>query len=391
MKEAVDDLFVEAVVTADEAARAGACKYALRMEKHAELKAAIQLARSEGGIPIGLEDLDADPWLLNVRNGTVDLRDGAIRPHRREDLLTHLCDIEFDPEASAPRWSQFLKEIIPDEEVRDFLRRAVGYSLTGDTREHVFFICHGSGANGKSVLFETLLALLGDLAIKCPSDTIARQRGTGIPNDVARLVGKRFAAAVELEEGMRLAESRVKEMVGGDTISARFMKAEWFDFRPRFKLWLASNYRPRVRGTDYGIWRRVCLIPFDVTVDKPDRDLLGKLLRELPGILAWALDGCREWQAGGLQIPARLQLATDEYRTSEDVIGRFIADECELDEPAVTAKSDLYEAFESWCADSGEDAPGKRKFGTRLKDMQLDELRTSNKRSWIGIRLRGPA
>lgn len=388
MKNTVDLVFYEAAETASSDERKARVKFALRMEKRTDQKAALELARSEPGIPVDHAQLDSDPWLLNVRNGTIDLRDGSLQEHRREDLMTHLCDLEFDRNAGAPRWDRFLTEIIPDPEVRRFLKKAIGYSLTGDVREHMFFICHGPGANGKTVLFEIVMALLSDLAIKCPSDTVARNRGTGIPNDIARLVGKRFAAVVELEDGLRLAESRIKEIVGADTITARFMKGEWFDFRPMVKLWLASNYRPNIKGTDYGMWRRVCLIPFEVTIQNPDRELTAKLVQELPGILRWAVEGCADWRAEGLEPPERVRLATAGYQSAEDVIGRFLDDECVIEDGRMVKKGELYEALEGWCEVSGEETPSKRKLSSRLTDLGMDESRTGSARYWLGIRLR---
>lgn len=388
MKQAIDLVLIEVVETTNEERRKALLKFALQMERKSEQKGALDLARSEPGIPVALGDLDSDPWLLNVRNGTIDLRTGELREHRRNDLMTYVCDVEYDAQATAPRWLKFLEEIIRDPEVRAFLQKAIGYSLTGDTREHVFFICHGSGANGKSVFFETILRMLGGLAIKCPSETIAKYRSTGIPNDVARLAGKRLAAAVELEDGFHLAESRVKEIVGGDTITARFMRGEWFDFRPICKLWIASNYRPKIKGADYGMWRRVRLIPFEVTIEKPDRSLSEKLAGELPGILRWAVEGCRLWQADGLEPPAKVRVATSSYRTTEDLIGRFIDEECVRGQSEMVSKSDFYQAFMMWCLEAGEDLPAKRKLGARLIDLGIGENRTGTARSWKGIGLR---
>jgi hypothetical protein len=244
-KETVRSIYREASGAEDEERRKALAKHATRSEGADKIKAMLELARSE--VPVDPDELDADPWLLNAANGTVDLQTGEIREHRREDLITKLAPVEYDPGVSAPTWEAFLERVLPGEELRTFVQRAAGYSATGDTSEQVMLINHGAGNNGKSTFQEALSAALGDYSMRAPTEMLMARRAGGVPNDVARLKGARFVAASETEEGRRLAESLVKDLTGQDTISARFMRAEWFDFRPTHKLWLSTT-SPRSAG-----------------------------------------------------------------------------------------------------------------------------------------------
>lgn len=339
---------------------------------------------------VGVEQFDADPWLLNVANGTIDLRTGELREHRREDLLTKLCPVPFDPDATCPTFEGFLDRILPDPEVHAFVQRAVGYALTGSTREQVLFILWGGGANGKTTLVEALLAVLGDYGLMTPTDTIAARRETSIPNDVARLRGARFVGAIETDENRRLAEARVKQLTGSDTISARHMRAEWFDFKMSGKLFLATNHKPVIRGTDYAIWRRIRLVPFTITIpdDEKDGALPDKLLAEAPGILRWAVDGCAAWQHEGLGAPEAVSVATDDYRTEQDVLGEFIRDCCSTHPDASCTAAELYDAFADW---HGGRPMNKKTFGLRLQERGFEPSRRyrdgRQQRCWDGIGL----
>lgn len=218
------------------------------------------------------------------------------------------------------------------------------------------FILHGTGRNGKSTLLEVVRALLGDYAMRTPTSTLMTKRGEGIPNDIARLKGARFVSASESEDGRRLAESLIKDLTGGDTISARFLRAEFFDFRPEFKVFLATNHKPGIRGTDDGIWDRVRLIPFDVRIldDQLDPHLLSKLTKELPGILNWAIRGCLDWQSDGLGMPPVVAEATEAYRSEQGVLAMFIIDRCVVHPRASCGATTLYAAYKEWCEETGE-------------------------------------
>jgi putative DNA primase/helicase len=393
-KATVRHTYKEAGEAEDEQERKALAQHATRSEAEARIRAMLELAKSEE--PVSSEDLDARPWLLNVQNGTIDLRTGTLQPHRREDLITKLAPVSYDPNATAPTWTAFLERVQPDEEMRAFLQRAVGYSITGDTSEQCMFINHGGGANGKSTSQETIAAALGDYAMRAPTEMLLAKRAGGIPNDVARLKGARFVAASETEEGRRLAESLIKDLTGQDTITARFMRAEWFDFQPTHKLSLSTNHKPEIRGTDAAIWRRIRLIPWSVTIPPGEQDkrLPAKLRAELPGVLAWIVQGCLEWQRIGLQPPEEVRRATGRYRAEMDVLAAFIDEECIVAEHASATAKALYGAYRVWCEDNGERPESQRRFGSRLKERGFESGRmTTGARKgaveWYGIGLAG--
>jgi putative DNA primase/helicase len=328
----------------------------------------LELAKSEA--PISPDDLDADPWLFNTANGTIDLRTGILRGHRREDLITKLAPVEHNPAATAPAWEHFLQRVLPGEDLRGFVQRATGYSATGNTSEQCMFINHGTGANGKSTFQETISAALGDYAMRTPTEMLLAKRSDGVPNDIARLKGSRFVSASETEEGRRLAESRIKDLTGQDTITARFMRAEWFDFEPVHKLWLSTNHKPEIRGTDQAIWRRIRLVPWTVVIPPAEQDkkLPEKLRAELPGVLAWIVQGCLEWRRKGLQAPEEVRRATVEYRAEMDVVGAFLAECCAIAPERDVSAADLYKAYGEWCKDTGETQVKQRRFGGQLTE-----------------------
>jgi putative DNA primase/helicase len=344
-------------------------RWASKSESHRSLKAMVDLVKSEPGVSISPNVLDNDPWLLNVKNGTIDLRTGELKPHDPDDMITKLAPVEYDPEARAGIFEAFLERILPSEDMRTFVQRAVGYSLTGDVSERVFFILHGLGKNGKSTLLEAVKAVLGDHAMTTPVETLLLKTG-GVPNDIARLKGARFVSASENEKGRRLAESLVKAMTGKDTISARFMRGEWFDFKPTHKLWLATNHKPEIQGTDPAIWDRIRLIPFDIRIpeEEQDKHLDERLLAELPGILAWAVRGCLEWRQEGLGEPDAVRKATAAYKAEMDVIQDFIDECCVEDEGAWATVSALHKEYVEWCVKNAEKPEKKRPFARQLVD-----------------------
>ncbi len=369
-------------------------KHAMACESASRLKAMIDLARSEEGIPVAMDCLDRDPWLLNVQNGTLDLRTGEIREHRQCDLITRLVPVEYDPLAECPLFFAFLDDVMQGkDDLIEFLQRAIGYSLTGITSERCMFILHGGGKNGKSTLLDTMLRLLADVAARTNTDTLMASRNDRIPNDVAALKGMRFVYASEGEEGRRLAEAKIKDLTGGDTISARFMRGEWFDFRPEFKLWFGTNHRPNIKGTDDAMWDRIRLVPFNrrFAPEEQDKQLKEKLWAEAAGILAWAVDGCLLWQQDGLREPEEVQRATSEYRSAEDVIGRFLSERCEFHETGNVTKKALYGAYKSWCEEQSEEYVTQKAFGMRLNELGLDEARygsgANRARVWLGVSL----
>lgn len=379
-----------------EAAQAGSKKefervaaHAVRSEADARITAALHLAEPE--LAASVEDFDQHPFLLNTRSGTVDLRDGKLRAHRREDLLTQLASFAYDPEAGSPQWERFLEEIFPDPEVRLFVWKAVGYSSTGDIGEQVLLFCHGGGANGKSTFLETASHVLGDYAKAAAPGLLLTSNHEEHPTGLADLRGARFVTSIETGENKRLDEAQVKALTGGDTIVARHMRRDFFRFKPTHKLWLASNHKPSIRGTDHAIWRRIRLIPFTTTIQDEhiDPELPAKLKEEAPGILAWIIRGAQLWSRDRLKPPAAVVQAVAEYRSSEDLVGRWIADRMDFTPAATTTAKDLYSDFKIWCEGEGiRRTPSRKKLGDSLKERGFKNEHDRNGWFWIGITLR---
>lgn len=354
-------------------------KLSARKLKHAEASnrahsvfSLVRLAQSHPSFCLE-SGFDRDPWSFNVANGTIDLRTGILRPHNRSDLITKISPISYDPSSDCPTWCALVERImLGDVDLAAFLQRAIGYCLTGETREQVLFILHGTGANGKSTFVETIQAMFGDYAMTTPSETLLDQnRGGGTPNnDVARLRGARLVTANETEDGRKLAISKVKDLTGGDLITARFLHREFFTFRPEFKLLLRTNHKPVIRDNDHSIWRRIRLIPFNYTVpdDQKDPELRDKLMSELPGILAWAVRGCIRWQMDGLGMPPAVEQATSEYRTDMDVLQAFLDDCCTVDPDLSVQATELYNAYAHWCETSNERALSQTSFGRKITE-----------------------
>ena len=274
---------------------------------------------------------DQNPYLFNCQNGTINLQTGEFSPFKAEDYLTKMANVDYDPQAKCPLWEQFLDQIfLGRRDIIFFMQQVIGYCLTGSTEEQCFFILYGSGRNGKSTFLETMEEMFGNYARHCPSSTLMCKQAGHIPNDVARLKGARFVNAVESGQTSTFDEPLIKQLTGGDRITARYLHKEFFEFAATFKILIATNHKPNIKGTDEGIWRRVKLIPFDwqVPKDRIDPQLTKKFKAELPGILNWAIQGYRDWRKAGLTIPQGIEAATNEYRDEEDLIGQFINERC---------------------------------------------------------------
>lgn len=356
------------------------------------INATLEVAKRILPIATVAADYDQGQFLLTVRNGTLDLKIGLLRPAWPEDLITRAVPVVYDPSAECPRWLQFLDEIFAgDAELIQFIQRAVGYSLTGDTQEQCLFILHGNGANGKTTFLETVRKLLGAHATTTPFATFMVQRQVGAPrNDLAALVGTRLVIASEAGQDASFDEAIVKQATGSDTISCRFLYGEFFEYQPRFKIWLATNYKPIIRGNDNAIWRRIRLIPFNqqFKADKRDPLLLEKLRAELPGILAWAVTGCLEWQQSGLGRPQTVVDATQEYRQESDQVGRFLSEQCVAGAARTVAASPLYEAYVRWCQRRGEKYLANNLFAAGIGKFGFQKKRTNRGYVYQGIRLR---
>jgi putative DNA primase/helicase len=362
----------------------------VQSEMAPRLNAMVDLARSEDGVPVLPEELDRDPWLFNCANGTLELKAGRPRPHRREDLITKLAPVEYDPSAPCDLWLKFLGRIMGDNErLITYLQRVVGYALTGDVSEQSMWFLHGSGANGKSTFLAVLLAVFGDYGMQAHPELLMEKRGDSHPTERADLFGKRFVATIETEEGRRLAEALMKQLTGGDRVRARRMREDFWEFEPSHKIFLAANHKPGVRGTDHAVWRRIKLVPFTVTIPEAEKDprLPEKLKAELPGVLAWAVRGCLDWQREGLAEPEEVRAATAAYRKEQDTVVAFLAACCSL-HPSLKAKaSALFEAYTDW---SGDKDMTSRAFGDRLRALGYDTgQRTKAGYFWEGIGLQG--
>lgn len=347
-------------------------KWSLASESSSKLKSALEIAQCM--LTKSFMEFDKDPYLLCCENGVIDLRvDGeGFRKAKPEDYLHKCCHVKFDPNAECPRWLQFQDEVtLNDQDMIQFKQKTYGYTLTGQTTEQCLFLYWGGGANGKSTELGIAEKLLGDYALSTPASTFKEQYGNdSIPNDIARMAGMRLVKTIEIKEGVRLNEERIKSLTGGDRISARFLHKEFFDYWPEYKLWLATNHKPIIKGTDEAIWRRIRLIPFEAHFppEKRDPDLLNTLHSELSGILLWALEGCYLWQREGLKSIDKIEKATNEYRKESDVIERFIYDRVKKVEGTTLKASLLYKAYQNWCDDSGEKTVNSTDFGLRMTE-----------------------
>lgn len=371
-KRTVQRMYDEAARLPDDDKRQDLIKWGLSSESRKRLADMVSLARSEEGIGQSDKTLNQNHMLLNCINGTVDLTTGKLLPHDRAHRITKQIPVAYNPAAPCPTWLGFLNDImLGDQKMIDFLQRAIGYTLTGDVREQALFFMYGGGSNGKSTFINTLSGLLGAYGMKAPTEMIMQKYGSpGIPNDVAKLPGARLVVVAELEEGRKLAESLVKDMTGGDPMTARFMRGEWFEFMPTHKLWMYGNHKPVITGTDNGIWRRIHLIPFLQKFAEHEKDttMPAKLRAEYEGILAWAVQGCLLWQRDGLTPPEQVKEATQNYRNEMDTMARFIEEKCFVSAAVSVRFSDLRIAYEQWCIANGLTAEGGRKFGASLTD-----------------------
>lgn len=295
----------------------------------------------------------------------------------------------YDPDASAPTWDRFLARVLPDAEVRAWVQRFVGYSLTGDVREQVLMFAYGSGANGKSVLLDVLLGIVGDYAHRSDPELLLAKQGETHQTGTADLEGRRLVVASEIEHNRAWSEATIKRITGDSTITARKMRMDFYTFPATHKLWIAANTKPKVHGNDHGIWRRMRLVPFEVTIpaEEQDRGLVTKLLAtEAAGILAWAVRGCLAWQAEGLGEPATIANATAGYRADQDVLGHWIEDECVVLDGVWASTSELYDSYRGWCERTGRHAMSRDVLRERLLERPgISEHRKSGARGMRGI------
>ncbi len=368
-------------------------KSANRIASAKTVSAVERLARSDRKLAATVDQWDAHPNVLATPAGYVDLSTGEEREPKPSLFLSKSTRVAVDRQAAHPLWDQFLKRVTDgDAELAGFLQRMAGYCLTGLTTEHALFFLYGTGRNGKGVFVNTLSWVLGNYAVTAPMETFTEQRHAQHPTDLAMMRGARLVCAQETEEGRRWAESRIKQMTGGDPISARFMRRDFFTFMPQFKLVIAGNHKPSLRSVDEAIRARVHLIPFTVTIPKPERDkeLAEKLRDEGPAILNWALEGCLEWRRRGLDPPRVVREATKDYLSEEDAVGRWLDDRCEFEGRYHTSSQDLYASWKEWAESAGEFVVSQKRLAQALIDRGFAQKRMPGGRSgFLGLRLRG--
>jgi P4 family phage/plasmid primase-like protien len=390
------ELAAEAVRTEDPKAAQAKAAFALRSTNLEKVNSGLAMLKALPGITVAVDELDGDPWLVGAPSGVVDLRSGEpIRPERSQ-LITKTIGTRHDAAADCPRWREFIRTVTAgDDELAAYLQAAVGYTMTGLCREQCLFFLHGNGCNGKGVFSETIKTLIGDYGQTAPESLFTRDRNSSATNDVARLAGCRLAIAAELDEGAAFAESRIKSLTGADTITARFLHKEFFDFQPTHKFWVSGNHKPTVRGTDVGIWRRLRLVPFTVRITDEQKDpaLADKLLGELPGILNWALEGCLRWQREGLKVPACVRKATEDYRREEDVIGQFLGD-CTHPSPGErTPTTAVYQRYALWCEIEGIQPKFRlsaRRLIRRIEEHHYARRKSNGAHFWEGLEITDP-
>lgn len=401
--QAVADLVRELARTASvEAAKDGAGdsdkKRAARMNKYAAhvqtslgLNAILRELQAVQGVPASIEDFDRHPDLLAVKNGVVNLRTGVLGPHDPKLLLTRRVEHDYRPDARAPRWDAFLREVFPKyADLPGYMKRLVGYGLTGHVAEQCFAVLYGTGANGKSVFTDTLTEVFREQTVTTPFSTFEDRGSGGIPNDLAALKGARYVMAAEGEQGRPMAEAVLKRVTGRDLISARFMRKEFFEFRPTFLLMLATNFRPSFKGQDEGLWRRVKLIPWERYFAPHERDhrLADDLLREAEGILAWAVEGAREWYANGLRDPEIITGSTKEYRETSDALAGFLPGVFVLDPEAGRVEGKiLFEQYLQWADE--ENLPARERWTRRTFFGALEERGLVKRKTRTGIAFDG--
>lgn len=397
--EAVKELYRYAWETDDPQKRQSRVRWATKSDCMAGYREILEICKNKHPMTSTLDLFDNDPWMLNCSNGTLDLQSQEFRKPDPLNYITKSISTKYDPECECPLWKAFLKDIFRDDkdnpydELISFVQQAVGYSLTGSMAEQMFFFCYGGGANGKSVFLAVIRELMGDYAKQTDFNTFLTQKNESVRNDIAALAGGRFITASEPESGKSLAMSLLKAWTGGDPITARFLHQEFFTFQPVGKLWFAANTRPAITERNMGAWRRVCMIPFNVSIPPKmqDLDLEEKILKELPGILNWALDGLKKYlDVGKLVLPNCVTDANKLYKKEFDSISSFIDGCIEINNNSTILGRELYEAYEKFCEEMGYRPASKQKFNREIESepgvMKID---SRNVVKWLGINLLG--
>lgn len=375
-----EDIKKEAFQEQEEKTQADLLKWASRTASSKGKEAMIKECQHLPGIPIAQDDLDSYADYVNCRNGIINLRNGELIPHESSFMMSKMCNSDYDQSSKKPElWLKFLGDVTNgNKELQEYIQRCVGYSLTGSTSEQCAYFLYGLGNNGKSTFLDTMADLFGGYASNAQPDTLMMKKWSNdsANSDIARLKGARFVTSEEPTEGVRLNEGLLKQLTGGSKVTCRFLYGDEFEYTPEFKIWIATNHKPIVRGTDYGIWRRIKLIPFEVNIpkEKVDKDLKLKLKKEFPQILKWAVNGCIKWRKYGMDEPQCVQEAVKEYKHEMDLLAGFIEQCVEIDYEcnSKVAAGDLFRAYIRWAKDNNEWEMSSKKFfleiGKKLPD-----------------------
>lgn len=378
----INDIKKEAFVERDEEKQQAILKWASHTASSKGKEAMVKETQHIEGIPVLMEELDCYNDYLNCQNGIVNLRTGELLPHDSNFMMSNISYAEYDNSGKEPKmWLQFLNDVTNgDKELQEYLQKCVGYSLTGSVREQCAFFLYGLGNNGKSTFLDTISDLLGNYASNVRPDTIMmKKNNSGANSDIARLKGKRFVTCEEPTEGVRLNEGLVKQLTGGGKVTCRFLYGDEFEYEPEFKIWIGTNHKPVIRGTDVGIWRRIRLIPFEVNIpkEKVDKNLKYKLRKELPQILKWAVDGCIKWQTEGLALPKCVEQATSEYKAEMDILTSFVDACLEIDYISgdVIPAQELFRIYSAWAKSNNEFEMTSRKFFIEIAKKLPEKIR----------------
>ena len=395
--ECVRNIIHDADLLPDGDRRKALIQHSLKSESSGRLKALLDIASGMPAITVRSEQLDHNPWLLNCQNGTIDLRTGKLQPHDPKDFITRICAADYDLTCAIPLWMQLMEKITGgDKEYMRYIQKALGYALTGDISEQAIFLLYGTGSNGKSTMLNVFAALLDGYAQSTSSDTFMQKKNESVNNDIARLKGARFVSAIEMEEGKRMAESLIKSMTGGDKLVTRFLYGEFFEYVPQFKVFLAVNHKPIIKDTTNSIWRRIKIMEFNNTFTEQERDknFPAKIMaKELPGILAWAVQGCLDWQQNGITAPDIVAAATRDYREEMDSFSHFFMECCVVKENARVTNKMLRAKYEEWCKENGEWPLTQKPFSQKLLERGYEKRNSSptGTAEWHGFTLRGEA
>lgn len=389
------EIRTEAAQITDEKLREATWKWAKAAESKEKLRAAVYLAESELSLIVQPEQLDSDPYLLNVENGTLDLRTGELREHDPDDLISNLAPVVWDADATDPVFDDFLLTIFADrqeeiDELVTYLQRFVGYALTGDVTEERALFLHGGTATGKSTILEAVKAMLGDYAIATEAESFCKKRfGGAVRNDIVRLRGKRIALCSEVEEGKEFDVALLNSLIAGDTQTARELYHEFIEFAPQFKLFFAANSRPKVPSGAEALWRRIDQIPFTNShKGKTNESIKERLTRDpaaRSALLAWAVQGCLDWQEERLATPEAVKKYTEEYRAENEPVQAWIDEECKQGKREKCLAKPLLESFNEWASENGEEWATAKSLAKELTRLGFKKEHTENGAAWKGI------